>query len=249
MVSNRGTPPNTKVPENPEEEMGPPPDPDSLSYPEFLALIQPFLSRMERTDKVETALEGLKDALPKWTPAGDAKIRLDALQIIEEYAHGRVGRSGSLPHEEFKRASAVQASLQVLRAWLEGDMEWARELETVSEEVGVQLDPSARGGGKILAGRAGPPKSLLAEYVVHLLHRRFSKWDGVSEFKEGNTQKLREWLHDELSDPDALSENYSWASRGLRWGDALAARPFSPEEIDPKYRGPLWSIIDNLRQP
>ena len=224
-------------------------EPIEVSYVELLALVQPLLRRFERTEGVQGALKRLKslmeDSSESWSATNEAKIRLAALPLLEEYVSQRMGRSGAVPAEEFQKCTSVQVALGILWGWLNEDLAAAEGLEADLEKSGVQLDPDAQGGGRRRTGGRGAPPSLLSEYVKHLLQERHPDWDDSFPFPGQNSKELREWLNMKLRQPPP--EPFVWTS-DASWADALDAYPFSPRDINPTSRGPLWRIISNLQR-
>ena len=222
-----------------------------VPYVELLALVQPLLRRFERTGAVRDALNELKslmeDAPGSWSATNEAKMRLAALPLLEAYVAQRIGRSGALPLEEFQKSRNMETALGTLRTWLNEDLAAARDIEADLETSGVQLDPEARGGGRMRTGGRGAPADLLTEYVKHLLRERYPEWDSSSPFPGRNTQKLREWLYEKLTADPFDPVSTPWTS-GLSWAEATPSYPFKPDEIDPANRGPLCTIISNLRR-
>ncbi len=246
---------------------------DAPDSPEWYARVEPLLRRLERTKRVKFAIDRIKTlSEEEWSPVTEAKIRCAALMILAEYVKARAGHSGMVPLAELKCRDRVEVALGLqvaltqplprdreptledyhvadsLRSWLARDLEEAQRLETEAAERGVRLDPGGRGGGSLRTGRQGRMPTLLAEHVKSLLRERYPEWDGESEFPAPNNRELREWLAGRLRRSPWDATPLHWTS-GLSWTDALGAYPYRPADVDPSNKGPLWSIINGLKNP
>lgn len=195
-----------------------------------------FLEPLHRDERIVEALSTLKGAPDTWNAAEQVEVRLAALTIVEGTVAGFEHFIADAPRGEGAREKArsnwmdAQRSLAQVRKFLEVLKEMALE-ESALEPGNVQLDPAARGGAKIGTGKRGPRKSLLRERVTKLLLCRYPQWDGKPPFDAaGNTLELRTWLSTELR------------------GDLTDPSPYSAKDLDPKSRGALWNIINNLRR-
>ena len=98
-------------------------EPIEVPYPELYALFAPVLRRLKRTEGVQRALEDLRGLLKEdssgpWSATKEARIRLAALALFEEYVAQRLGHSGAVPLEEFQKCEQMRTALRIVRTCL-----------------------------------------------------------------------------------------------------------------------------------
>jgi len=196
-----------------------------------------------------------------WSPIREAERRLEAVRLLRETAF-TLGFTTGVDAEPLEDALAELGRVlgQVLKV--------AQKLEDATEASGVRLHPRQQGGGKVATGEKGRRRTVLSECVRLLLMLRYPEWDGVKPFPKKNSEELRGWVHSQLfwglfdgdraeqaqvhpvfaalMGPPFFPERRSPIGA---FGIAVKSNPLVDEdEIDPRSRGPLWSIINNLQR-
>lgn len=228
---------------------------------------------LERGAETEAALERIRHTSGEWSAAQEAKIVRDAFRIVDDVIHrvlpnpwwsGRwrvseanrpaaltylrsevqdllreeddlgklAGRLRALAHDGNE---GVEEVMTLLRDFFENLVDSSRATETVLEPV--RPDPSAAGRGRVRRGGPGRDPSILAECVRALLpHPEIAAlatptWVGPPEpFPYKNIKNTRE-LRERLS---VVLAEYPYS--------------FEPEHIDPRYKGPLWQILNGIQR-
>jgi hypothetical protein len=200
------------------------------------------------------------DVTEPWSPVREAQRRLEAVSLLVDTTEGL--QTGLVINAE-----PVYDALQHLQEYLEEVLEVAKKLEGVMVTTGLSLDPRLSRKGKVVAGRRGPRTTIFSHYVKLLLMRRFPEWDGNDAFPGENSTELRESLRVELRvgllrtdwTPEVLDHPLIELLTGppffAEMRDLLnmvqyaySSEPFMDEDIDPRVRGPLWTIINNLQR-
>ena len=204
--------------------------------------VEDALTRIALRYREENPVEGADSHEPAaWSFSEEAKVRLQALLILEETLAG-VERAGFDSLAEKGDTAQVRESLGLLRRMLEAALAQAESLEEALDGL-AKLDPDTPGGGTVHPKGRGRPPGLLTVYVKDLLLQRFPEWDGSPPFPESNTQELREWLRDELTAPTHIGGGTEGAFEAL-----FPFGPFDPERVDPAPKGPLYRIVSNLQR-
>lgn len=203
--------------------------------------------RFERTKLVEQSIARIREPTPEsYSMLHEAEICRAAYHIVWQYATRRPGKSGFRGVE----LGNVMRCVIYLGHVLEDDLALVRHLDEYLDlaDLGVELDPSAPGGGKKITGRRGPRPSMLRTYVVGLLRRRFPDWEEGTPFPHEDSQELREWLRGEIATAGRPKNLRFGFSSALGYADAVTGSLFEAEKIDPAPGGPLSTIIENLRR-
>ncbi|MDP2954828.1 MAG: hypothetical protein Q8N53_00290 [Longimicrobiales bacterium] len=228
---------------------------------------------LERSQEAADALQRIRDPSGEWSAARDAQIALDALTIVhsvvqrvlpnpqwatgwavsahcrpgwpEDYLRSRVEgllEEANDPEELAQGLRAlvdddnrnVERVMRLLLGFFENLSEVARAAERIGDSV--RPDPSSPGGARVRTGTRGPDPSIVAACVKALLtfpeiaRLCASGWDAESTFhydKIKNTQEVREALHRRL-------KGYPYY--------------FDEDEIDPRLRGPLWTVLNTIQR-
>jgi len=198
-----------------------------------------------------------------WSPVQAARKRLDAVDLLAQTVEGIRETIGE-PTEP------MEETLARLREVLEEILVVAERLEVEMKEIGIQLNSAVPGGGKILDGKRGRPPQILSQYVKYVLMQRHPEWDGRAPFPGKNTRELRESLRRELCvaflPPEDLDDSgeeprqpcLTSLAGSPFYADSFVRdnllyylhrfAPFSDEDIDPRIKGPLWNMINNLQR-
>ena len=174
---------------------------------------------LHRTDPVIDALKQIHAAVERGQApwSGTEEVRI-RIATLTILEEMATAWGPNLQGEE--DTEGIEASLKLLRIRLETALEAVEEVEADLASLDQELDPTSPGGAKAVTGERGPRPSRLT--VSDLLEQRTPEWDGTPPFPGKNNQETRDWLHSELK-PD-----------------------FPPDQIDPRVRGPLSMIINNL---
>ena len=213
----------------------------------FVAAAEPLIRRLKRTESMQKALDELIRLATQgdsWDGVRESNIRLACLRIVVAYVDEFVGLSGN--GRNIQDVFSAQRVLRTLLFRMSNDRIAIERLTEVAGEAGIELDPSKRGGGLLRSGTPGSPSTVLRACVEDLLRRRCPDWDGESAFPEKNTAELREWIRSNLIRPPSLEA--PWTS-GVPWAVARRTHPFRPEDIESKNRGPIWAIVNSLKNP